>query len=76
MTGIASDERRHAALSLAIDAWLKPRLSPRAAARVERARRRAELELMTPQPEIAPRSSALGLPDAARQSALAEALFA
>jgi hypothetical protein len=41
MTRIARDETRHAKLSWAIDAWVRPRLSPAARRRVEEARRGA-----------------------------------
>ena len=44
---IAADERRHANLSWAIDAWALPRLSPAERAGVERARRAAIAELGT-----------------------------
>ncbi|AUX38731.1 ferritin [Sorangium cellulosum] len=41
MTRIARDETRHAKLSWAIDAWVRPRLSPAERRRVEEARRGA-----------------------------------
>ncbi|WP_437775074.1 ferritin-like domain-containing protein [Sorangium sp. So ce1097] len=41
MARIARDEARHAKLSWALDAWLRPRLSPAARRRVEEARRGA-----------------------------------
>jgi hypothetical protein len=44
---IAVDERRHANLAWAIDAWITPRLAPEAALAVERARSAAMVELLS-----------------------------
>lgn len=76
MAGIAEDERRHAELAWAIDAWLADRLDPEARARVRAARQHALAELCA-RPGAAVGVDAqrvLGLPHDARARALAEGL--
>jgi hypothetical protein len=47
MKRIAADEKRHAALSLAVSDWAEPKLAPAARARIESARRAARTALET-----------------------------
>ena len=77
MRRIAPDERRHAALSLAVDAWIQPQLPHPAAARVDRARRRAAQEITAHQGQIVSQQTIeLGLPGPEQGSAMAKILFA
>jgi hypothetical protein len=72
MKRIAPDEARHAALSLAVDAWIQPRLAETARAQVANARRMAEKAIAA---EIPTTLAELGLPARSQAEALATALF-
>lgn len=67
---IAADEARHALFSMALDAWLQPRLSARGARHVEAHRREAHGALARGAGETLPFAAALGLPDGETASAL------
>jgi hypothetical protein len=80
MRGIARDEARHAALALAVDAWVRTRLPPAARQRIDAARAAAIDDLLTRtetdggdrwSPEL---GAVVGLPDPATSRALVAAL--
>jgi hypothetical protein len=73
---IAPDELRHAALAWNVAAWIEPRLSPDARARVEAARADAIATYLQNTPILpeAPIANALGLPNAAASNVLARGL--
>jgi len=77
MRRVARDEMRHAALSWAIDAWIRPRLSPEARQRVDAAQAEAlqavaEEAALGHDHELVMR---VGLPDARAASALASSFL-
>lgn len=76
MAEIADDERRHAELAWAIDAWARTQLSPADAAAIDRARAvaAAELRPRADPPEV--QACALGLPRLARTEPMWQALVA
>jgi len=73
MKRIATDEKRHAALALAIADWAEPKLAPTTRARIDAARRgaRARLERAL---ESAPAIEEAGLPGGREARTLASAL--
>ncbi len=76
MRRIAADETRHAAVSMAVEAFLAKKLDTRARARIERARQRAVDELRaavvhTPHPDLV---SLAGVPSTAQSQRLLDAL--
>ncbi len=78
MQTIARDERRHAALAIAVASWIEPRLDDRARRRLDRAKQRAVSSL---QEEVAREVDpslvhTAGLPTAAVATKLHDALFA
>ena len=76
MARIAHEEAAHAALSFAIDAWARPRLTREARARVDGARAEAARALVAVAERGAvPRSAALGLPDPPVAARLARGLL-
>lgn len=74
MVAIAKEEARHADLARAVDAWIRPRLSPRNQARLDRVHRTAFRELASSIHE--PALPTLGVPGAERKRQLVAALEA
>ncbi|HEY0136295.1 MAG TPA: ferritin-like domain-containing protein [Nannocystis sp.] len=71
---IAEDERTHAELAWRIDAWVRPRLSPSARARVDAARSAAVRILLAAVEQLGIGQADVGLPNSSQARALVRGL--